>query len=66
MTEPRRMSNRRYQQIKELCDRFDDLPDGAFLSVLAEHGVGSTDLYHYSQEHERRHPRKPSKKSRHG
>jgi hypothetical protein len=33
-----------FAEIKAICDQFDDLPDGAFLAVLEEHGVSVEDL----------------------
>lgn len=62
------MTGERFGYIKAMCDTFDDLPDGAFLCVLSEHGIDTDDLYEYSKELDRRKglssPPKQRKKNR--
>lgn len=43
------MKDARFQAIKELVERFDSLPDAAFLAALAENGVDADDLLAYSK-----------------
>lgn len=33
-----------YDEIKDLMEMFDDLPDGAFFAVMEEHGVSIEDM----------------------
>jgi len=40
----RRLSPERIAEIQALCDLYDDLPTGAWLAVLEEHGVSVDDL----------------------
>jgi hypothetical protein len=56
------MKTSRFIEIKDLCEELDDLPDGAFMAVLAERGVSTDDLFEYSQEVERRKQRQKSKR----
>lgn len=48
------MKEYRFQEIQETVARFDKLPDAAFISALAEHGVDAADLTAYAREQEKR------------
>jgi hypothetical protein len=48
------MRAERYDEIQALTDRFDQLPDGAFVAALAEHGVDVDDLVEFAAESDRR------------
>lgn len=48
------MKTARYQEIKELVERFDKLPDSAFLAAMAEHEVTPEDLVRYAREREKK------------
>lgn len=47
------MKSARYEEIKELVERFDKLPDAAFVAAMEEHGVSTDDLVAYAREREK-------------
>jgi hypothetical protein len=49
------MDELRYQFIRKLNAQLDELPDGAFLGVMEEHGVSVSELRRFAIEFERRH-----------
>jgi hypothetical protein len=55
------MTNERFDRIAALCAQFNNLPDGAFLAVLEEHGVDANDLMEHTEEEARRKQAKESK-----
>jgi len=48
------MTEKRYWQVKAIVEQLDDVPDGAFVALCAEHGVSVEDLVAYADETERR------------
>lgn len=58
------MTSTKFSQISSLCNKFAELPDGAFLGVMAEHGFDADDLLEYTIEVDKRKERQVNRGSR--
>lgn len=48
------MKPQRFAEIRELVERFDTLPDAAFVAAMDEHDVSTDDLVRYAREREKK------------
>lgn len=44
------MDDQEFERIKELNERYSDLPDGAYFAIMAENGVETEDLAAFADE----------------
>lgn len=47
------MKQQRFEEIRELVERFDKLSDVAFLAALEEHGVSASEVAAYGKQREK-------------